>query len=874
MQPTDPNKFTEKAWEAIVKSQDIARRYRQQQLEVEHLMLALLEQNDFAVKMLVQSGCDLVQCTQQLEMFARRQPQVSAANGQLYLGRFLDILLDRAEAQRLTWNDALISVEHLLLGFSEDERLGRRLFQNLGVTTEQLITAIKTIRGHQRVQDATPEAHYQALERYGRDLTEQARAGKLDPVIGRDEEIRRVIQVLSRRTKNNPVLIGEPGVGKTAIAEGLAQRIVNGDVPESLKNRRLISLDVGSLVAGARYRGDFEKRLQAVLREVTEAAGQVILFIDELHTVVGAGATTQGAMDAGNLLKPMLARGELRCIGATTLDEYRKHIEKDAALERRFQPIRVEEPSQDDTVAILRGLKERYEVHHGVKIADAALVAAVRLSVRYIPDRFLPDKAIDLIDEAAAKLKMEITSKPEELEVIERRLMQLEMERLSLVNDRDAASQERLKKIEREIATLSAQQQSLNQQWQSEKQLLEAIKALKQEEEQIRVQIEQAERNYDLNRAAQLKYGRLEALHQELEAKEAALAEIQSHNATLLREQVTEADVAEIVAKWTGIPVRRLLESERQKLLHLEEYLHQRVIGQEQAVKAVAAAIRRTRAGLKSPRRPIGSFLFLGPTGVGKTELARTLAEALFDSEQALVRLDMSEYMEKHSISRLLGAPPGYVGYEEGGQLSTAIRRRPYAVVLLDEIEKAHPDIFNVLLQILDDGRVTDSQGRVVDFRNTIIVMTSNLGSELILEGTETPAFLEPKIRQLLAAHFRPEFLNRIDEIIIFHCLNRDQLRAIVQLQIQQLQQLLSEQQVTLDVTPVAVDYLVEAGYDPAYGARPLRRAIQRELENPLADFLLAQAAGGPMKVKVDVRDGRLVLTRRMGTPNDPIAHR
>ncbi|MEN9248958.1 MAG: ATP-dependent chaperone ClpB [Gloeomargarita sp. GXS_bins_116] len=861
MQPTDPNKFTEKAWEAIVKSQDIARRYRQQQLEVEHLMLALLEQNDYAAKMLVQSGCDLAQCTQQLDLFARRQPQVSAANGQLYLGRFLDILLDRAEAQRLTWNDALISVEHLLLGFSEDERLGRRLLQSLGVTTEQLITAIKAIRGNQRVQDANPEAHYQALERYGRDLTEQARAGKLDPVIGRDEEIRRVIQVLSRRTKNNPVLIGEPGVGKTAIAEGLAQRIVNGDVPESLKNRRLISLDVGSLVAGARYRGDFEKRLQAVLREVTEAAGQVILFIDELHTVVGAGAT-QGTMDAGNLLKPMLARGELRCIGATTLDEYRKHIEKDAALERRFQPIRVEEPSLDNAIAILRGLKERYEVHHGVKIADAALVAAVTLSVRYIPDRFLPDKAIDLIDEAAAKLKMEITSKPEELEVIERRLMQLEMERLSLVDDRDAVSQTRLRKIEQDIAVLSAQQQSLNRQWQSEKQLLEAIKALKQEEEHIRVQIEQAERNYDLNRAAQLKYGRLEALHQELEAKEAALAEIQSRSSTLLREQVTEADVAEIVAKWTGIPVRRLLESERQKLLHLEQYLHQKVIGQDQAVKAVAAAIRRTRAGLKSPRRPIGSFLFLGPTGVGKTELARTLAEALFDSEQALVRLDMSEYMEKHSISRLLGAPPGYVGYEEGGQLSTAIRRRPYAVVLLDEIEKAHPDIFNVLLQILDDGRVTDSQGRLVDFRNTIIVMTSNIGSELILEGSETPAYLEPKIRQLLSAHFRPEFLNRIDEIIIFHCLNREQLRAIVQLQIQQLQQLLAEQQVTLEVTPAAVDYLVTAGYDPAYGARPLRRAIQRELENPLADFLLSQPPSGPLKIRVDMQGQQLALVR------------
>ncbi|MBF2097606.1 MAG: ATP-dependent chaperone ClpB, partial [Gloeomargaritaceae cyanobacterium C42_A2020_066] len=820
------------------------------------------------------AGLDPAGLKQQVDAYARRQPQVATQAGQLYLGRFLDTLLDRAEAARSSWTDEFISVEHLFLGLGEDERLGRRIFQALGLTPDKLTTAIKTIRGNQRVIDANPESNYQALERYGRDLTEQARAGKLDPVIGRDEEIRRVIQVLSRRSKNNPVLIGEPGVGKTAIAEGLAQRIINGDVPESLKGRQLISLDLGSLVAGARYRGDFEKRLQAVLREVTQAEGHVILFIDELHTVVGAGAT-QGTMDAGNLLKPMLARGELRCIGATTLDEYRKHIEKDAALERRFQPIRVEEPSIEDTVSILRGLKERYEVHHGVKILDAALVAAARLSSRYLPDRFLPDKAIDLIDEAAAKLKMEITSKPEELETLDRRLMQLEMEQLSLVQENDRTSQERLARIAQEIEQLKQQQFALSGQWQGEKQVLDEIKTLKEEEEQLRVQIEQAERDYDLNRAAQLKYGRLETLHQELETKEATLLAIQARGATLLREQVNEEDVAEIVAKWTGIPVRRLLESERAKLLHLESYLHQRVVGQAPAVKAVAAAIRRARAGLKNPHRPIGSFMFLGPTGVGKTELARAIAECLFDSESALVRLDMSEYMEKHTISRLLGAPPGYVGYEEGGQLSEAVRRRPYAVVLLDEIEKAHPDVFNVLLQVLDEGRVTDAQGRPVDFRNTIIVMTSNVGSDVILEAAgdvDHPEVLEVQVRQQLLAQFRPEFLNRVDELIIFHSLDREHLRGIIGLQLQQLEGLLAEQRLALDITPAAQDHLITVGYDPAYGARPLKRAIQREVENALANLILANHYEPGDRVVIEFDGQALTFGRSTPTPERLLA--
>jgi ATP-dependent Clp protease ATP-binding subunit ClpB len=755
--------------------------------------------------------------------------------------------LDKADEIRAKMREEEISEGHIILAFGDDQRIGRRLFKSLNIDLAQVELGVKSVRATPKIK-ASPkveaDAPDEALKRFGRDLTEQAKAGKLDPVIGRDDEIRRVIQVLSRRSKNNPVLIGEPGVGKTAIAEALAQRMVNGDVPESLKNRQLISLDIGSLIAGAKYRGEFEDRLKNVLREVTESNGQVVLFIDELHTVVGTGSNQQGSMDAGNLLKPMLARGELRCIGATTLDEYRKFIEKDAALERRFQQVYVNQPTVENTISILRGLKERYEVHHNVKISDSALVAAATLSARYIADRFLPDKAIDLVDEAAAKLKMEITSKPAELETIDRRLMQLEMEKLSLSGEEQSISptKERLERIQAEIASLTVKQQIFNEQWQGEKQLLEAISSLKKEEDALRVQIEQAERDYDLNKAAQLKYGKLEGVQREREIKETKLLEIQTQGSTLLREQVTEADIAEIVAKWTGIPVNRLLESERQKLLKLESHLHERVIGQEEAVSAVSAAIRRARAGMKDPSRPIGSFLFMGPTGVGKTELARALAQFLFDSDDALVRLDMSEYMEKHSVSRLVGAPPGYVGYEEGGQLSEAIRRHPYSVVLLDEVEKAHPDVFNILLQVLDDGRVTDSQGRAVDFRNTVIVMTSNIGSEHILDvaGDDSKYdLMRNKVMEGLRSHFRPEFLNRIDDLILFHALNRSEMGYIIRIQLKRVENLLKEQKISLEISPAACDHLVEAGYDPVYGARPLKRSIQREVENPLATKLL-----------------------------------
>ena len=883
MQPTDPSKFTEQAWDAIVKSQEVARRYKNTNLEVEHIILALLEQDKgLAARIFQRATVDLETLQQQLEVFTNRQAKQSYVE-QLYLGRSLDVMLDKADAARESWGDKFISVEHLLVGFAEDERVGRKTLRVFNLDPQDLEVAIKSIRGSQKVTEPNQEEKYEALEKYGRDLTEQARQGKLDPVIGRDEEIRRVIQVLSRRSKNNPVLIGEPGVGKTAIAEGLAQRIINGDVPESLKNRQLISLDMGSLIAGAKYRGEFEERLRSVMKEVTNSDGQIILFIDEVHTVVGAGGREgSGSMDAGNLLKPMLARGELRCIGATTLDEYRKNIEKDPALERRFQQVYVKQPSVEDTISILRGLKEKYEVHHGVKITDSALVAAAMLSHRYIQDRFLPDKAIDLVDEAAARLKMEITSKPVELEVIDRRLMQLQMEKLSLEGEEkrpglgaDKSSKERLEKIQQEITELEGQQQELSGQWLSEKQLLEEINTLKEEEEQVRRQVEKAERDYDLNKAAQLKYGKLEVLQTAIEEKESKLLEIQGSGNTLLREEVTEADIAEIVASSTGIPLNRLLETERQKLLQLEGHLHQRVIGQTEAVSAVSAAIRRARAGMKDPSRPIGSFLFMGPTGVGKTELARALAGFLFDSEEAMVRIDMSEYMEKHAVSRLIGAPPGYVGYEEGGQLSEAVRRRPYSVVLLDEVEKAHLDVFNILLQVLDDGRITDSQGRVVDFRNTIIVMTSNIGSDHILSLSGDDADydkMQKQVMQSLRSHFRPEFLNRIDDLIIFHTLKRDELRRIVVLQIKRIEQLLDEQKITLSLSESALDQIVSAGYDPVYGARPLKRAIQRELENPIATKILENAFMAGDKILIDCVDNQLDFGKQEETQEAAIS--
>ncbi len=874
MQPTDPNKFTEIAWDAIVRSQEICQDYKHKNLEVEHLILALLEESTVATKIFEQAGLDVSRLAKQIQMFVTRQPKMFDL-GQLYLGRNLDLLLDRAQKCCESWNDEYIGVSHLLVAFAEDQRLGKKTLRNFNLDPQDFEIKVKdyktkveqmeteTSETTQTTASLEKEEAEPSLNKFGRDLTAEAENGKLDPVIGRDDEVRRIIQVLSRRSKNNPVLIGEPGVGKTAIAEGLAQRIVNGDVPDSLKNRQLISLDMGSLIAGAKYRGQFEERLRGVLKEVMNSDGQIILFIDELHTVVGAGSREGGTMDAGNLLKPMLARGELRCIGASTLDEYRKNIEKDPALERRFQQVYVKEPSVEDTISILRGLKDRYEMHHGVKITDSALIAAATLSHRYITGHFLPDKAIDLVDEAAAKLKMEITSKPVELEVLDRRLMQLQMEQLSLSGEEnsDKLTKENLERISTEIEELKVKQEELSSQWLKEKELLDEINDLKEEEKALRLQVEQAERDYDLNTAAQLKYGKLETLQTDIETKEAKLLEIQSQENAMLREDVTEGDIAEIVAGNTGIPLNRLLETERQKLLELESHLHERVIGQTEAVSVVSAAIRRARAGMKDPKKPIGTFLFMGPTGVGKTELAKALAAFLFDSEEAMVRIDMSEYMEKHSVSRLIGAPPGYIGYEEGGQLSEAIRRRPYSVVLLDEVEKAHRDVFNILLQVLDDGRITDSQGRSVDFSNTVIVMTSNIGSEYILQLAGDDKNYEPMKEKALIAlrkHFRPEFLNRVEDKIIFHGLKKEELRHIVTLELKRLEKLLSEQNIAIELTAEAKDRIVDVGYDPTYGARPLKRAIQKELEDPLATQILDLTFTEGDKVMVSLKGEKL----------------